>query len=588
MTRALLCSVFLLSLSCSSSPSDNGSTSGSSGESSTSGGSGTQSGAGSSSTAAGAGATASGGAGNGFAGAGGASGTAGAGGTATAGGAGATVAGSVTQWGNDIARSAHWVDASLTQANVKTKMAQDTFPAPTGATTEYAGKFAGELAALPLYLAGATAGAGEYIAVTTQNDVYAFHETTGALVWKHNVGANIAAGGSLCGTPTNHGIVGTPVIDATARVIYLVAGIATPEHHEIHALNADTGMELTGGWPVDVSKIKAGTLAFDEKVQNQRSALSLVNGVVYASFGGYCGDQGDYHGWVIGVNSKDPTKTGAWATIEQQAGIWAPGGMASDGTGVFAVTGNSGIMGDHTNSDSEEIIRVTGLGVGMRDTKDMFFPSEWATPMNAHDLDFGSSSPAVITVPNSTPSTVIVAPSKNGRVYFLDAGNLGASLGQFADMAVADTTGASVYTAPSAYTSASGVHVAITTGAGSQCPGTGNDGSVMSILMQPGMTPTAAPTPKISWCAAIATDATIHRSPISTNSSGSTDPIVWLVNGTKLNAFDGETGASLYTGGTGTCGGVHAFTTLIDANGHLIMGGDAAGQAHLCSWSVHN
>ena len=323
MTRALLCSVFLLSLSCGSSASDNGNANGSGGANSsgganTSGGNGTQSGAGSSSTAAGAsGTTANGGAGSGTAGAGGASATAGASGAATTGGAGATVGGSVTQWGNDTARSAHWVDASLTQANVKTKMAPDTFPAPAGATTEYAGKFAGELAALPLYLAGTTAGAGEYIAVTTQNDVYAFHETTGALIWKHNVGANIAAGGSLCGTPTNHGIVGTPVIDEAARVIYLAAGIATPEHHEVHALNADTGMELAGGWPVDVSKIKAGTLAFDEKVQNQRSALSLVNGVVYVSFGGYCGDQGDYHGWVIGVNSKDPTKTGAWATLDQ-------------------------------------------------------------------------------------------------------------------------------------------------------------------------------------------------------------------------------------------------------------------------------
>jgi hypothetical protein len=473
-------------------------------------------------------------------------------------------------------------------------MILDTFTAPTG-NTEYIGKFAGEVAAIPLYLAGKSAGTGEYIAVTTENDVYAFNETTGALNWKHNIGAFRDAAGS-CGTPAHHGIISTPVIDEATRTIYVVGGMSAADNHELHALNADTGMELSSpaGFPVNLASINAttgtGMVTMVSNVQNQRSALSLVNGVIYVAFGGYCGDAGQYHGWVSAVTASDPTKTGAWATVDRQAGIWAPGGMASDGNGVFAVTGNSGAMGDHTMSDSEEIIRVTGLGVGNRDAKDMFFPTEWQDPMNAHDLDFGSSSPAVITVPNSTPSSVIVAPSKNGRVYFLDAGNLGASLGQFADMAIADVTGASVYTAPSAYTSTSGVHVALITGAGSQCPspvGT-NDGSVMSFLMQPGTTPAKAPTPKIAWCAKVGTDGTtIRRSPISTNSSGSADPIVWMMNGSKLNGFDGETGAVVFNGGTGSCGGVHTFTSLIVANGHIVIGGDAAGQAHLCSWSIH-
>jgi hypothetical protein len=471
------------------------------------------------------------------------------------------------------------------------KMALDTFAAPAG-NTEYAGKFAGEIAATPLYLAGATAGAGEYIIETTQNDVYAFNESTGALLWKHNIGAFLGKGGSVCGSPNNHGIVSTPVIDAAARVIYVTGGM-TDGHYELHALSADTGMEVAGGWPFDFSKVTApGVTKFPSTVQVQRSALSLVGGIVYVAFGGFCGDGGNYHGWVVGVNSKDPTKSGAWATMDQaQAGIWAPGGMASDGNGVFAVTGNVAhpAGNDHSTTDSEEIIRVTGLGVGMRDDKNMFFPTEWSDPMNAHDLDFGSSSPAVVTVPASTPSKIIVAPSKNGRVYFLDSTNLGASLGQFADMAVAGTTAASVYTAPSAYTTASGVHVAITTGEGSQCPGgKTNNGSVMGILLQPGTTPDKAPTPKIVWCGGINTDGTIRRSPTSTNSSGSADPIVWLVNGSTLNGFDGETGAKVYDGGTTSCGGVPYFSQAIVANGHIVTAGSAAGQAHLCSWSVHN
>ncbi len=599
MTRALFCSVFVLTVACGSSSSDDSGAAkgGSSGNTAGSSAGGSHAGTGNSSagtssatggtSASTGGTTGSAGAGTGTAG----SGTAGAGtGTAGSGGSGGTTTadGSVTQWGGDIARTGHWVNASLTQANAA-KIALDTFTAPAG-NTDYAGKFAGEVAALPLYLAGKSGAAGEYIAVTTQNDVYAFDETTGALVWKHNIGVFRDAAGQ-CGTPAHHGIISTPVIDATTRTIYVVGGMAAKNNHELHALNADTGMEVAGGWPVDLSTIKAngGTLTMESDVQNQRSALSLVGGVVYVAFGGYCGDQGNYHGWVTGVKASDPTQAGAWATLDRQAGIWAAAGLPSDGTGVFAVTGNSGASGDHTNSDSEEIIRVTGLGTATRDAKDMFYPTaEWATPMNSNDLDFGSSSPTVVAVPGSTPANVLVAPAKPGRVYFVDPTNLGASLGQFADMAVAATTAASVYTSPTAYTSTSGVHAALVTGQGSQCPSPVgmNDGSVMSIVFTPG----APPMPKMAWCAKIGTDgSTIHRSPISTSSSSANaDPIVWVMNGSKLNGFDGETGNVVFDGGTGTCAGVHAFTSLIVANGHIIAAGDAAGQAHLCSWSVHN
>jgi hypothetical protein len=60
------------------------------------------------------------------------------------------------------------------------------------------------------------------------------------------------------------------------------------------------------------------------------------------------------------------------------------------------------------------------------------------------------------------------------------------------------------------------------------------------------------------------------------------------MNGSKLSGFDGETGAAVYDSGAATCGGVHTFTQVIAANGHIVAAGDIAGQAHLCSWSVHN
>src|SRR5882724_6148052 len=480
MARVLLCSVVLLSAACSSSGSDGGGAAGtpasgggaSGSTSSTAGSSGTSTSAGAPATGGGATGAAGGPGGAGApanAGAGGAAGAgAGAGGVSAGGAAGSGGAAvgneSVTQRGGDNAKTSHWLAPTLTKTNVMTKMALDS---------NFKANFKGEFTGSPLFLAGATPGTGRFFAATTENDVYALDEMTGAVVmgWPHNIGGYLVDAPVCGGDPKNHGIVGTPVIDATAKRIYVAAAMADG-HQEVHALSTDTGMEVTG-WPVNISKVNTGAVAFQSNVQNQRSALTLVNGTLYVAYGGYCGDAGQYRGFVFGINTADPTKVGSWYTKDnRQSGIWAAGGFPSDGNGIFAVTGNAGgVSGNHDNSDSEEILRITDLGTAHRDAANLFYPTEWVDPMNNQDQDFGSASPAIVSVPDGKPSSIIVAPAKPGRVYFLDATNLGGSLGQFADMAVADTgNSSSVYTSPAAYQAASGVHVAIATGTGSTCP----------------------------------------------------------------------------------------------------------------------
>src|SRR5262249_8588112 len=89
-------------------------------------------------------------------------------------------------------------------------------------------------------------------------------------------------------------------------------------------------------------------------------------------------------------------------------------------------------------------------------------------------------------------------------------------------------------------------------------------------------------TPKIVWCAMTAGDDDIRRrSPISTTTDGHSDALVWFMNGTKLNAFDGETGAVVFAGGADDCGGIHRHTSPIAAGGRITGGGDG----HLCAWS---
>jgi PQQ-like domain len=579
MNQHLLCSAFVLSLCLACGNSDNGGSGGAGANSTAGSGDGTAGAAGAtvvgSSGSAGTSSGVAGGtqAGGGNAGTGGTgTGGAGTGGAGIAGSAGAPIGTpgdnqNVNQRGGDDARTAHWVQSTFTTANVA-KMALDA---------NFKGNFSGQMSAVPLFAAGATPGTGLYIVATQGNKIYALDEATGAIKWTADLGA-----------PQNGhmgGEVSTPVMDATTRTVYLAAAMAT-NRYELHALNVDTGKELPN-WPAVLSSIKSGDITMNFGVTEQRSALSLVNGVVYTAFGGYIGDGGDYHGWVIAVNATDPTKTGAWATMDdRQAGIWAAGGMASDGNGVFAVTGNSG-SSNHATSDSEEIIRITGLGTPNRDDKNLFYPDIWYTKMNNGDKDFGACSPMVLSVPGSTPSKIIVAPAKPGIVYVLDAANLGGNNGSLSSKVVAGTDQESVYTAPTGYQVGTGMNVAITTGPGSQCGGNTTGGAVMGLTVQPG-SGTVRPALLYKWCATISTDQNVtRRSPVSTNSNtAGADPIVWFLNGGALNAYNGETGAVVYPppGVTAAkCDGVPKFTAPIVADGHVVVGGNG----HLCSFSVH-
>jgi len=69
--------------------------------------------------------------------------------------------------------------------------------------------------------------------------------------------------------------------------------------------------------------------------------LALVGGRVYVACSAYVGDCGDYHGWVVGVDINNPSNVMAWATTAMGGGIWGHGGVASDGTNMFVVTGNT-------------------------------------------------------------------------------------------------------------------------------------------------------------------------------------------------------------------------------------------------------
>ena len=90
------------------------------------------------------------------------------------------------------------------------------------------------------------------------------------------------------------------MIDPQTRTIYVAGAVGnttTSPAHEIHALSPDDGSERPG-WPIDVTGMTSGSATFAPPPQNQRSALSLVNGILYVAYGGHNGDCGNYRGWV--------------------------------------------------------------------------------------------------------------------------------------------------------------------------------------------------------------------------------------------------------------------------------------------------
>jgi outer membrane protein assembly factor BamB len=463
-------------------------------------------------------------------------------------------------------RDGHFVQPTLTKAAAAT-MAKDA---------AFAATFPGAMWASPLYFENGPGGKGVFFAVTTGNDVFALDETTGAVVWMKNLGQSPSDTGAGCGSIKPVGILSTPVIDATSRTIFVAGAFGTSkiERHEVHALSVDDGTEVAG-WPVDVTKLKAGDLAFEPAPQNQRSALSLVGGKVYVAYGGHVGDCGNYHGWVVAIDAKDPTKTAAWATLGKGEAIWAAGGMASDGTNIYAVTGNSTSgASSRTNSDSEAVVRIHDMAALDRSDKNIYFPASWQT-MDGQDADFGASSPLYLSLPGSTPENYVLAIAKDGHMYVLDSTNLGGMGGHVVDFQVSSGS-MSVRTTPSAYTTPSGTHVTFSTTGGAKCPsGSPANAKLMSVLFDKG----APPKPKVVWCAA----HNGEEAPIATTTDGQNEAIVWYMSEGKLLGVDGETGAVVFNGGSDTCSNVKRWSSPIAVKGRIIVGGDG----HLCSWSPH-
>jgi hypothetical protein len=241
----------------------------------------------------------------------------------------------------------------------------------------------------------------------------------------------------------NIGIVGTPVIDAERKAIYVVARTKEQETNfvqKLHALNLRDGSELPNS-PVTITASCPGTavdatnhmIAFDPLRHNQRTALALVRGVVYAGWASHC-DWGPYHGWLIGYDADTLKQVAVYNTTPdgENGGIWMSAeAPAADNDGNLFITVGNGSVGsvsdprDLTNR-GESLLKLSRSGNKLT-VKSWFTPCNWRA-LNEGDLDFGSS--GVLLIPGSK---LAVSCSKEGKLYVFRQDHLGGLSGSTND-----------------------------------------------------------------------------------------------------------------------------------------------------------
>jgi outer membrane protein assembly factor BamB len=455
----------------------------------------------------------------------------------------------VLTYHNDAARSGHFVVPGLTWDKARALHPD----------TGFAARVAGHLYAQPLVWRAAS----NTMLITASEDdvVQAFDAKTGSELWRRAVGTPVPRSSLPCGNISPLGITGTPVIDPASEAVYLNAMVqeSNGPRHRVFGLALKDGAILPG-FPIDVADaLRAKGQRFLPSVQNQRAALTIVEGMVYVAYSGHFGDCGDYRGWVVGAPLREPEKVVSWSTRARGGGIWAPGGIAAVGRELFFATGNT--FGTRSFGDGEAVIRLAPDLRRSDDKRDFFAPSDWHA-LDERDADLGGTGPVPLDVPRAGGTQALVlALGKDRKAYLLDRANLGGIGGQLVEATVAQSV---ILTAPAVYPAADGLFVALHA-PGARCPNRGDGLTVVQIAAG------SPPAMTTAWCGAVRG----RGSAMVTTTDGRANPIVWIPGAegdNRLHGFKGDSGEELFT--SEPLNGLRRFQTLIATDDRLYVGAD--------------
>jgi len=358
----------------------------------------------------------------------------------------AAVVTDVLTYHNDIARTGqNLTEGVLTTSNVNSAM--------FGKLGFYAAD--GLVDAEPLYASNvAVPNNGTHnvlIAATEHDSVYAFDADSGTTIWQVTAlkAGETPSDDGGCGQITPEiGITSTPVIDRTSGpngAVYVVAMSrdASGNHHQrLHALDLTLGTELFGG-PVDVQATYPGTgdnssngnVVFDPGQYAERSALLLLNGVIYTGWTSHC-DARPYTGWIMAYNESTLAQTSVLNVTPNgnEGSIWMAGaGLAADSSGniyfldangIFDTTLNAGGFPSEGDYGNAFMKLSTSGGLAVAD----YFEMDNGVAESDSDTDLGSG--GTIVLPDLIDGSgntrhLAVGAGKDSNLYLVNRDSMG-------------------------------------------------------------------------------------------------------------------------------------------------------------------
>jgi len=394
-----------------------------------------------------------------------------------------------------------------------------------------------------------------YVA-TENNTIYAIDGETGA----HLLSRHLAEPVPYAMTPgycnNNSQVIGigaTPVIDPSTGILYVVADTveADAPTFRLYALKLYDLSDAAPSVIIQASQTlsNGSTYQFHPSVSRSRSALLLSNGNVYAGFASYCDHSvKKMRGWILGwsastlvalpndwLTNKDATSPNDFFLTS----VWMSGnGIASDGSSIYFVTGNSDRSGNTWTTPGNLTESVVELSLNLATLQSSFTPA-WYPDLDQHDLDFGSGGIMLLPAQAGSIPALATAMGKDGQLFLMNRAALGgyasrnAVLGQY--------KGGPCWCGESYFTGSDGINRVVSSGGG---------------LLQTWQVQTS-PSPalvKDAWSQSIKSG----QDPgffTTVSSSGKTSGIIWAVgrsdgsnnNAVYLDAFDANTGHRLVT-----------------------------------------
>ncbi len=463
----------------------------------------------------------------------------------------------------------------------------------------------GDIYAQPLYVANlAIAGSAHNVLfVATQHDsLYAFDadDPSCTTYWRVSfLGSGVSSiptadyVPSCTDIPTEIGITGTPVIDAAAQVLYVVAATKEGGNYvqRLHALSLATGAEQANS-PVPIQASvpinSGGSVTFSPFWQNQRAGLAITGGGVFIAWSSHC-DVGPWHGWLIRYDATTLAQTAIFNSTPngQEGGIWMSGGApAIDSSGSLYVTTGNGSFDDSTpplapnNDFSMSFLRFDPTILAVRD----FYTPSNEYVWSGHDWDISSAGITILPDgigPTGHPN-LLVGSDKQSHLWLIDRNAMG-EFNSAADNTVqyltlpnsSDCGDACVYATPGYHNGT--VYIAY------------GYGPLTALRLANGLFNANAQA--VAVPSSLSTEIYDFPSPSpSISGSPAGNALVWVLDNSLyqgnihapagaaiLRAYDATNlGATLYSSatlGADTAGNAVKFTVPVIANGHVYVGG---------------